>query len=118
MAKKRRNGGRNKNNRGYVKPIVCTNCGRLCPKDKAVKRFTIKNIVDESSNKDIGEASAFSGKPDPTKLYINMQYCISCAIHSRIVKVRSSTDRKIRTPPPRIQRDATGKIIQKKEEKK
>jgi small subunit ribosomal protein S26e len=44
-----------------------------------------------------------------------MQYCISCAIHSRIVKVRSATDRRIRTPPPRIQRDATGKIIQKKD---
>jgi small subunit ribosomal protein S26e len=117
MAKKRRNGGRNKNNRGYVKPIVCTNCGRLCPKDKAVKRFTIKSIVDESSNKDLMEAYCL-GKYEATKLYINMQYCISCAIHSRIVKVRSTLDRKTRTPPPRIQRDATGKAIVKKDDRK
>jgi small subunit ribosomal protein S26e len=44
-----------------------------------------------------------------------MQYCISCAIHSRIVKVRSVGDRKIRTPPQRIQRDATGRVVRKDE---
>jgi len=40
-----------------------------------------------------------------------MQYCISCGIHSRIVKVRSRTDRRSRLPPPRIPRDASGKPI-------
>ena len=116
MPKKRRNQGRNKNNRGFVKTIVCTNCGRLCPKDKAVKRFTIKDIVDASSKKDLEEQRAFDPYVVP-KLYIKMQYCISCAIHSRIVKVRSVADRKIRTPPQRVQRDATGRVIQKNEEK-
>jgi small subunit ribosomal protein S26e len=117
MPKKRRNQGRNKNNRGYVKPIVCTNCGRLCPKDKAVKRFNIKDIVDASSKKDLEEQRAFENYVVP-KLYIKMQYCISCAIHSRIVKVRSVAERKVRTPPPRIQRDASGKVVQKKEDQK
>lgn len=53
MPKKRRNQGRNKKNRGNVKAIVCSNCGRHCPKDKAVKRFTIRDIVDASSKKDL-----------------------------------------------------------------
>jgi small subunit ribosomal protein S26e len=59
MPKKRRNNGRNKNNRGHVKTIVCVNCGRRCPKDKAIKRFTIRDIVDQSSKKDLEENRAF-----------------------------------------------------------
>jgi small subunit ribosomal protein S26e len=116
MPKKRRNQGRNKTNRGFVKAIVCSNCGRHCPKDKAVKRFTIRDIVDASSKKDLEEMRAFDPYVVP-KLYIKMQYCISCAIHSRIVKVRSVEDRRIRAPPQRVQRDATGRVVQKKDDK-
>jgi small subunit ribosomal protein S26e len=117
MPVKRRNHGRNKNNRGYVKPIVCVNCGRLCPKDKAVKRFTIRDIVDASSKKDLEENRAFETYIIP-KLYIKMQYCISCAIHSRIVKVRGVEERKNRAPPQRVQRDAAGKVVRNAEERK
>jgi len=109
MPKKRRNNGRNKYNRGYVRAIVCVNCGRHCPKDKAVKRFTIRDIVDQSSKKDLEENRAFEYYVIP-KLYLKMQYCISCAIHSRIVKVRSVADRRVRAPPQRVQRDAAGKV--------
>ena len=114
MPKKRRNQGRNKCNRGHVKPIVCVNCGRLCPKDKAVKRFTIRDIVDASSKRDLEAARAFEEYLVP-KLYVKMQYCIGCAIHRRVVKVRSREDRRVRVPPPKVQRDATGKIMKKKE---
>ena len=117
MPKKRRNNGRNKKNRGHVKPIVCVNCGRSCPKDKAIKRFTIKDIVDASSKKDLEENRAFEYYVIP-KLYIKMQYCVGCGIHARIVKVRSVEDRRNRAPPQRVQRDATGKVIKKDEEKK
>ena len=117
MPKKRRNQGRNKYNRGHVKPIVCVNCGRRCPKDKAVKRFTIRDIVDASSKKDLEENRAFEQYIVP-KLYIKMQYCVGCGIHARIVKVRSTTERRNRAPPARVQRDATGKVIQKKEDQK
>lgn len=110
MPVKRRNHGRNKKNRGHVKTVVCDQSGKLVPKDKAVKRFIIRDIVDASSKKDIEENRAFETYIIP-KLYIKMQYCIGAAIHSRIVKVRSAVDRRNRAPPQRVQRDATGKIL-------
>ena len=78
----------------------CASTGKAIPKDKAIKRFIVRNIVDASSLRDIKEASAYQEYQLP-KLYLKMYYCVEAAVHQRIVRGRSRENRRIRTPPER-----------------
>eukprot|EP00438_Fugacium_kawagutii_P021446 Skav226906 [mRNA] locus=scaffold853:119865:129768:- [translate_table: standard] len=111
MPSKRRNNGRSKHGRGHTAIVRCSNCCRCVPKervavDKAIKRFQVRNMVDASSQRDLREASVYQTFMLP-KLYMKMLYCVSCAIHGRVVRVRNKVLRA--SPEGRIYKPPMGK---------
>ena len=50
-----------------VKRVRCESSGVLVPKDKAIKRFIVRNIVDASAIRDIQDASVLEGESQRTQ---------------------------------------------------
>lgn len=72
-----------------------------------MQRFIVRNMVESAAVRDLTEASVYPEYVMP-KLYVKTQYCVSCAIHAHIVRVRSSEGRRVREAPSRFQFNKSG----------
>jgi small subunit ribosomal protein S26e len=91
MPLKRASRGRRKGGKGSSTRIQCTNCGATVPSDKAKKVTSRLNLVEHTLAKELRAQGAYIASPRILKWY-----CISCAIHFGILKIRSESKRRER----------------------
>lgn len=92
MPSKRASRGRRKGGKGRSGTVQCDNCGRSVPRDKAKRTTGRVNLVEHQLAKELREQGAYI----PTSTVTNT-YCVSCAIHFKILKIRSEDDRRKHT---------------------
>ena len=92
MTKKRKSGGRAKGSKGHSDSVSCSNCGTLVPKDKAKKKTGTLTLVEPTLAKELRAAGTYIASLKTMKYY-----CVSCAVHYGLVKVRAKADRRRRT---------------------
>jgi len=89
VPKKRKSGGRSKGRKGRASYVQCSSCGQLVPRDKAKKVTRYISLVDPTLSKELRDKGAIIPR-QKTEMY----YCISCAVHRGMVKVRAKIDRR------------------------
>lgn len=91
MPVKRKNRGRTKGRgkKGRSGFVFCSNCGRRIPEDKAVKRVAWMPTVQAAIARELEKQGAFV----PRKRVVRY-YCVSCAIHFGVAKIRARDERK------------------------
>jgi len=88
MPTKRKSRGRSKGGKGSGGFVQCVSCGGMVPRDKAKKVTRHVSMVDHALAKELRKKGAYISAPVRTKYY-----CVSCAVHRGIVKVRSKNER-------------------------
>lgn len=99
MPYKRKSRGRSKGSKGRSDYVQCSICGEMVPRDKAKKVSRRFSIVDPALARELQQKGAYIASQVETRYY-----CVSCAVHRGLVKVRSKEERKLRTPRRRKRR--------------
>ena len=91
MPFKRKSRGRSKGGKGSSSLVQCGNCGAMVPRDKAKKSTRRVSFVEPQLAKELRQKGTYLASWVDTKYY-----CISCAVHRGIVKVRAESERHAR----------------------
>jgi small subunit ribosomal protein S26e len=91
MPKKRKSRGRGKGGKGRSEAVQCSQCGAYVPRDKAKKVTVPIRLVDPTLAKELRDKGAILPRSFGEKWY-----CISCAVHRGVVKVRAKAERQSR----------------------
>ena len=91
MPFKRKSRGRSKGSKGSGGTVQCGGCGQLVPRDKAKKSTRRVTLVDSQLAKELRQKGTYIASSFDTTYY-----CVSCAVHRGIVKVRAEKERHMR----------------------
>ncbi len=89
MGKKRKSRGRSKGGKGRSELVQCTNCGMQVPRDKAKRVTTWVSLVEPALAKELRSRGAYI-----TRQPVMKYYCVSCAVHFGVTKVRAHDERR------------------------
>ena len=92
MPVKRKSRGRAKGSKGRGAMVQCGSCGQLVPRDKAKRVSRRISMVDSALYKELRQKGTYIASRTETRYY-----CVSCAVHRGVVKVRAKNERKQRT---------------------
>lgn len=99
MPVKRKSRGRAKGSKGKGTMVQCAGCGQLVPRDKAKKASRRISLVDSALYKELRQKGTYIGGRTETRYY-----CVSCAVHRGVVKVRAKDERRQRPRGRRFRR--------------
>jgi small subunit ribosomal protein S26e len=88
MPKKRKSRGRAKGSKGRSNVVQCSGCGKTVPRDKAKRVSHFVTFVEPTLARELRSKGAIIPREKVSKLY-----CISCAVHRGVVKVRAKAER-------------------------
>jgi len=89
IPKKRKSGGRSKGKQGTRGRVQCSKCGRMVPIDKIKRITTYTSPVDYRMQKELRDQGTYIPRIKTIK-----NLCISCAVHTKKIKIRAKSDRK------------------------